>query len=102
MPGSLFSIGDLGCACAVAGDLKQARAILEEMLEISRQKHVPPRAFVLLYTTLRENTLALEWLERAHDERSDFMMYLKVDAQMNGLPAEQRFQKTLARVGIQP
>lgn len=82
--------------------MKQARAILEEMLEISRQKHVPPRAFVLLYTTLRENTLALEWLERAHDERSDFMMYLKVDAQMNGLPAEQRFQKTLARVGIQP
>ncbi len=99
-PGSLFSIGDLGCAFAAAGDLKQARVILEEMLLHSQQKQVPPHAFVLLYTALGENTLALDWLERARDERSDFMTYLKVDARLDGLRNEPRFRKVLEEVGL--
>lgn len=99
-PGSLFCIGDLACAYAACGDHDKARAILTEMNELSSQKRVPPHSFALVHAGLGESAQALEWLERACDERSDFVTYLKVDARMDGLRNEPHFWKLLERVGL--
>jgi tetratricopeptide (TPR) repeat protein len=99
-PGSLFCIGDLACAHAARGDHDKARAILTEMNQLSSRKRVPPHAFALVHAGLGESAQALEWLERACDERSDFVTYLKVDARMDGLRNEPHFWKLLERVGL--
>jgi hypothetical protein len=42
----------------------------------------------------------MEWLEKAYQERSDFLNILKVDPVFDGLRADWRFQDLLRRIGL--
>ena len=54
-----------------------------------------------IYAGLGEKEQALEWLEKAYDERSDLLVYLKVDPIFDSrLRSEPRFGKLLQRMGL--
>jgi DNA-binding winged helix-turn-helix (wHTH) protein/tetratricopeptide (TPR) repeat protein len=52
------------------------------------------------YAHLGERDLALEWLERAADERNFYLVYMKVEPTFDGLRREPRFQEVARRVGL--
>lgn len=99
-PESLFAIGDLAYALATAGNRDQALQLLQEMHDSSQYKRVPPHSFALAHAGLGNIESALEWLERACNERSDFVTYLKVDRRLDGLRHEPQFESLLTRVGL--
>ncbi len=73
-------------------------------LELSMSKPPPgphfPYSVARIHARLGENDLALEWLERAYDERLDELVMLKVDPVFEPLRSDLRFQDLLQRIGF--
>ena len=49
-----------------------------------------------------EKEEAFEWLDRAYEERAEWMIYLSVDPRFDTLRAEPRFKELLRRIGFKP
>jgi TolB-like protein/Flp pilus assembly protein TadD len=97
---SLNVQSSLGHAYALFGKRTEARAILTMLQERSRQSYVPAYYFVLVHTALGEKDLAFEWLERAYQERSSVLAYLRLDPRLAPLRADPRFASLVARLGV--
>lgn len=92
----------LGHAYAVSGRREEATKILNELKELSKRRYILPNLIAIIYVGLNEKEQAFAWLEKAYQERSDFMIVLKVDPVLDGLRSEPRFQDLLRRVGLSP
>ena len=93
-------LGALAGAYARAGRRNDARRILDELTRLRQTRHVPAAAFVFAYVGLGEHDRAFGWLDRAYDERSNIMMFLKVQAAYDPLRKDPRFPVLLRRVGL--
>jgi TolB-like protein/Flp pilus assembly protein TadD len=95
-----FAKAALAHALARAGKQREARAILAELLDRSRRSYVSAYDLAIVYAGLGENDRAFEWLRRATDERSIFIVHLAWDARLDPLRTDPRFQELVARVGV--
>jgi O-methyltransferase involved in polyketide biosynthesis len=57
-------------------------------------------AGALVYIGLDEKDQAFEWLDKAFEERSEMLPWLKIAAEYDSLRADPRFLKLLRRVGL--
>jgi TolB-like protein/DNA-binding winged helix-turn-helix (wHTH) protein/Tfp pilus assembly protein PilF len=90
----------LGHAYAVAGKTAAARKALDDLHALAEKKYVPPRGFALIHTGLGENDEALEWLERAYQDRDGWMAMLQVHPKLDVLRGDPRFQDLLRRMNF--
>jgi tetratricopeptide (TPR) repeat protein len=89
----------LGYAYARIGDAVKARQVVNEMMELSRKKYISPYDIALVYTGLGEKDLALEWLEKAYQERTARLLELP-DPAFDSLRSDPRFQDLVRRIGL--
>jgi hypothetical protein len=54
----------------------------------------------LIHAGLGDRDEALAWLEKAYDERSDYMPYLRLEPMLDGLRSDPRFAALVERVGL--
>jgi len=92
----------LGYAYAVAGRRGEARKILDELNQLSRQKYVASVPVAIIHIGLGEKEQALDWLEKGYDERLWEMGMLKVNPVFDPLRSEPRFQDLIRRVELTP
>ena len=92
----------LGYALAKSGRRAEARAELEGLLRLSKERYVPPYNIAMIYNGLDERDETLAWLERGYREREPRMVFLKVEPKWNNLRHDSRFQDLLRRVGFSP
>ena len=59
-------------------------------------------SFAVVYVGLRELDQAFLWLEKAYDERTNSLAYLKVQATWDPLRSDPRFTDLLRRIGLSP
>jgi tetratricopeptide (TPR) repeat protein len=85
---------------AAAGKKEKATQILEELTQLAKQKYVAPYFFAGIHIGLGENDRALEYLKKAYEEHSHWLIYLHIDPSMDGLRSEPRFQELLRRIGL--
>lgn len=83
--------GSLGHAYGISGNTHQARLILEKLQARARQQYVPPYAIGLVYAGLGEQNQAFQWLQKAADDRSTSMVFLRSDPELAGLRTDSRF-----------
>jgi hypothetical protein len=74
--------------------------MLTELKAQSRLSRVPPEEVARVYVGLGDKDQALSWLERAYDERSDHLVFVKVDPAWDSLRSEPRFVQILRRIGL--
>ena len=60
----------------------------------------PPFFFAMGYTILGYSPQALEWLERAFEERSEYLVFLRVDPIFDKLRSEPRFGALIEKIGL--
>lgn len=94
-------LGSLGRAFGLAGNKAAADKILAQMLEQSRKRYVSPFYVSVVYAGLHENEKAMDWLEKAYEDRSNAIIFLKVDPDFDGLRSSPRFQALLRRLTLQ-
>lgn len=85
-------------ALAKSGKRAEARAVLEELLKLSAAKYVPPYNIALIYNALDERDNALDWLQKAYEQRDPKMTLLKVEPKWNNLRNEPRFVDLMKRM----
>jgi pentatricopeptide repeat protein len=93
-------ISALICAYAHAGRRPDALRLLSELKKRQQTGYVTPAAFVHAYLGLGDNDEAFAWLERAYEEQSTFLVYIKVFPVFDPLRADPRFQDLVRRVGL--
>jgi serine/threonine protein kinase len=84
---------------ALTGSEAEARRILAEMLKDSGRINLA-YGIALVYTALRENEAALDWLEEAYRRRSFPLPEISRDARFDPLRSERRFKELLRRIGL--
>ncbi len=99
---SPFSLAFRGYAHGLLGERARALAIIDRLLAQRSQQYVSAYYFAVVYTALGMTDDAMLWLERALEERSDFLIYLAVDPIFDPLRADPRFGDLLRRVGLPP
>ena len=96
------ALGYLGYALARAGERDRAHKTSQRLQEIAAEKYVPAYSTFLCYLGLGETKAALDWLEKAYEDREPRIAYLKVDPIFDPLRSEPRFQDLMRRVGFEP
>ena len=90
----------LGYAYARAGKRGAAQKAIDELKEQSKRKYVSPYWIAIVYTGLDEREAALEWLNKLYEERSAFLIFLKVEPIFDSLRNDPRFQDLLKRTRL--
>jgi Flp pilus assembly protein TadD len=92
--------GALGHAYGMAGNVKEARRILEILKKRARTQYVPAYAVALVYASLHEKDGAFEWLEKAYNDRSASMALMNVDPALDSLHSDARYEELVRRVNF--
>jgi tetratricopeptide (TPR) repeat protein len=98
--GDANQIASLGYIYGMMGREADAQRELARLRELAKQQFVPAFYIALLYTGLRDTDHAFEWLEKAHQERSGYLMEVHVDPMFDPLRSDPRFQRFVQRLGL--
>lgn len=90
----------VGRAYALLGRKADAQKVIDELTELSERSYVPQYNFAIIYAGLGNKDEAFSYLNRACDDRSYYMPWLKVDPQLDSLRDDPRFGDLLKRVGL--
>ena len=93
-------LGALGQTYGLAGRPADARRLLEELSELSAQRHVPCTCFALIHLGLGEKDEALQRLESGLKNHESPLVGLKVHPAYNDLRGEPRFHALLRHIGL--
>jgi eukaryotic-like serine/threonine-protein kinase len=99
-PGFTEAVASLGWAAALKGDSKTAHEMLAE-LDVRAKKHwVEPYYYAVIYAGLGDKDRAFAELDKAYEARSWYMAVMGVDAKLDNLRSDPRYDKLLAKVGL--
>jgi TolB-like protein/Flp pilus assembly protein TadD len=90
----------LGHALAMSGRTKDALDVVEELKQRACHRYVPPYNLAMVYAGLGEKDAAFEWLEKAYQDRSIWLLFLKVHPMFNDLRPDPRFRSLVERMGF--
>ncbi|PYL13174.1 MAG: hypothetical protein DMF43_06155 [Verrucomicrobia bacterium] len=91
--GSPHMKAELGHAYAIAGETTQALDILNELKRGSTETHISSYDIAVIHVGLGRKERALEALENAYQERSEWLRYVRVDPRLDPLRGDPRFEK---------
>ncbi|MEO8369902.1 MAG: protein kinase [Candidatus Solibacter sp.] len=98
--GDTNDLAALGLAMAASKQPADARKILDQLKERSQQTYVQPMWPAVIHIALGETDRAFEWMQRAYEDRSAWLVYLKVDPLFDNVRQDPRFAELTRRVGL--
>jgi TolB-like protein/Tfp pilus assembly protein PilF len=98
-PTPVFTMA-LGHAYGVSGDRATALKSLAELNAMGAKGYVPALFVSAIYTGMGDRDRAMQWLQKAYDERTEYMIFLNVEPMADPLRSDPRFQALLRKVGL--
>lgn len=95
-------LGQLGMEYALMGRRNDALKIIAMMNELSKQQYVSPYDLAVVYTALGDKDQAFARLEKAREDQSEWMGWLRFDARFDSLRSDPRFADLQRRLGLAP
>ena len=88
----------IGHTEAVSGNQVAARAAIAQLQRIAKLRYVPSLYIALVYTGLNEKDEAFHWLDKAYEERCEYLVYLTDEPLADPLRSDPRFSKLIQRI----
>jgi serine/threonine protein kinase/Tfp pilus assembly protein PilF len=101
-PGNALSLASLGHAFASSGKKQKAEEALSMLLGQRKRGFVPAYDIAIVYAGLNNKDQAFEWLQKANEERSAFLVFVRWDPRLDNLHSDPRFQDLLRKIGLPP
>ncbi len=96
-----FTLSTAAMTYGRAGERDSAAAMLEELMERSEHgAYVAPDNIAWAHIGLGQHDEAIDWLERAYEEREQGLVYLKMAPFYDPLRSHPRFQDLLRRMNF--
>jgi TolB-like protein/Tfp pilus assembly protein PilF len=94
------SIAARGYVAGVAGRSGQALEALSELEQLSGRRFVTSYGVALVHAGLGQNDAAIVSLNKAFDEKSNWLVWLRLDPRWNKLRSDPRFAEFVSRMGF--
>ncbi len=96
-PVGLAAIGNV---YGISGKKKEAQNILDTLHSLSSKKFVTSYGVALVYAGSGEKEAAFSWLNKAFEERSNWLVWLKTDPRWAPIKSDKRFTELVNKVGL--
>jgi len=100
LPDWVVTLAAIGNVEGVAGKRRAARDILAKLNTLAQKKYVTPYGVALVYDGLGEKDQALSWLDKALDDRSHWLVWIRLDPRWDAIRDEPRFKRIVSRVAF--
>lgn len=100
LPDWVVTLAAIGNVEGVAGKRRAARDILAKLNTLAQKKYVTPYGVALVYDGLGEQDQALSWLDKALDDRSHWLVWIRLDPRWDAIRDEPRFKRIVSRVAF--
>jgi TolB-like protein/DNA-binding winged helix-turn-helix (wHTH) protein/lipopolysaccharide biosynthesis regulator YciM len=88
---SPLMISALAHANALSGNQEEALRLLQQLTARSRKQYVSPFYVAVVYIALGKTDTAMDWMEKAFADRSNGLVFLKVEPELDPLRSNPRF-----------
>lgn len=96
-----WTLAALGHCHASFGARAEAEKFLDQLLDLSRRQYVSCATIAVVYAGFQDRPdQTMEWLEKAYQERSGLLIWLKVWPIFDHLRSDARFVHLLRRIGF--
>jgi serine/threonine-protein kinase len=96
-----FVLGHLGYCYGRAEKRNDAINILNELFEFSKQGYSVSFDIGFVYYGLGDKEKTFEWLEKAYQERSSWLLYLNADPMWDSLRSDLQFIALMRKIGLE-
>ena len=100
-PGDANYLAALGHVYASSGNTLAAQKTIDTLFIWNKQQPVSPFFFALVYAGLNNKQKALEWLQKAYEEKSGSVRYLKMEPRLQNLRNEPRYIALMKKIGLE-
>lgn len=90
----------IGHEYALSGEQAKAAGTISKLQQLSTHKYVPAIYVALVYTGLHDLDHSFAWLDKAFNERSEYLVYLPTEPLADPLRGDPRFSQLLQRLGL--
>jgi serine/threonine-protein kinase len=87
----------LGFAYAMAGKKAEAQQILDKIEALARRRYVSGLYSAIIYAGLKDNDRALEYLNKAYDDRHPGLVLIRIEPMFDALRSDERFKQLVKR-----
>ncbi len=99
-PGWPVGYAQVGNAYGVSGDTGNGEIILDTLNVLATKKFVTAYGIALVYAGLDNKERAFAWLNKAYEERSNWLVWLRTDPRWTTIRNDKRFAKLVNDVGL--
>ncbi|HEV8371083.1 MAG TPA: protein kinase [Pyrinomonadaceae bacterium] len=92
----------LGFVYGMAGKRAEALAILDQLQALSQRRYVSGFYFAVVYAGLKDTDKAIEYLNRAFDNRHPGLVLIRIEPMFDGLRSDERFKQLVKRFEPMP
>jgi TolB-like protein/Flp pilus assembly protein TadD len=96
------AVGALGYAYARTGRREDAMKLIEELKQTIPQGLDPYLNIAAIYAGMGDNSAAFQWMDKAYESRSGFLLTLKTYRMFDGFHSDPRFIALEKKIGLPP
>jgi len=87
----------LGFAYAMAGKRNEAMGIIDQLQRLAQKRYVSGLYFAIVYTGLKDNDHAIEYLNKAFETRHPGLVLIRIEPMFDALRSDERFKQLVKR-----